>query len=191
MALPPLQNRPCGGRYGDIVQSIGNTPLVRLQRIPGKSANVVLAKLEGNNPAGSVKDRPAISMIRRAEERGDIKPGDVLIEATSGNTGIALAMVGAARVHVLLKEAETPVATALVETGSRMDDVIFEEFKGTGNTEIVLGATNGRAIRTPDDIKGMKIQWYFHEDDEDMEEIGEYLQSILGKDCFELIKIED
>ena len=74
---------------------VGNTPLVRLQRLPGKTSNTLLAKLEGNNPAGSVKDRPALSMIRRAEERGEIKPGDTLIEATSGNTGIALAMVAA------------------------------------------------------------------------------------------------
>ena len=76
---------------------VGNTPLVRLQRIPGKTTNVVLAKLEGNNPAGSVKDRPALSMIRGAEKRGLIKAGDTLIEATSGNTGIALAMVAAIR----------------------------------------------------------------------------------------------
>ena len=74
---------------------VGNTPLVRLQRLPGETSNVVLVKLEGNNPAGSVKDRPALSMISRAELRGDIKPGDTLIEATSGNTGIALAMVAA------------------------------------------------------------------------------------------------
>lgn len=71
---------------------VGNTPLVRLRRLPGDTTNVVLAKLEGNNPAGSVKDRPALSMIRRAEARGDIKPGDTLIEPTSGNTGIGLAM---------------------------------------------------------------------------------------------------
>lgn len=76
---------------------VGNTPLVRLQRIPGSTSNVILAKLEGNNPAGSVKDRPALSMIKRAEERGDIRPGDTLIEATSGNTGIALAMAAAIR----------------------------------------------------------------------------------------------
>jgi S-sulfo-L-cysteine synthase (O-acetyl-L-serine-dependent) len=76
---------------------IGNTPLVRLQRLPGADKNILLAKLEGNNPAGSVKDRPAISMIRRAEERGRIKPGDTLIEPTSGNTGIALAMAAAIR----------------------------------------------------------------------------------------------
>lgn len=74
---------------------VGNTPLVRLQRLPGTTSNVILAKLEGNNPAGSVKDRPALSMIKHAEARGDIKPGDTLIEATSGNTGIALAMVAA------------------------------------------------------------------------------------------------
>jgi cysteine synthase B len=74
---------------------IGNTPLVRLQRLPGESSNLLLAKLEGNNPAGSVKDRPALSMIQHAQERGEIKPGDILIEATSGNTGIALAMAAA------------------------------------------------------------------------------------------------
>ena len=74
---------------------VGNTPLVRLQRLPGKTSNILLAKLEGNNPAGSVKDRPAVSMILNAQKRGEIKPGDTLIEATSGNTGIALAMVAA------------------------------------------------------------------------------------------------
>ena len=74
---------------------VGNTPLVRLQRLPGQTTNIILAKLEGNNPAGSVKDRPALSMIKHAEARGEIKPGDTLIEATSGNTGIALAMAAA------------------------------------------------------------------------------------------------
>jgi cysteine synthase B len=78
-----------------IEQYVGNTPLVRLQRLPGDTDNLILAKLEGNNPAGSVKDRPALNMIRRAEERGTIRPGDTLIEATSGNTGIALAMAAA------------------------------------------------------------------------------------------------
>ncbi len=85
--------------FSYIDSTIGNTPLVRLQRLPGAAGdergNIVLAKLEGNNPGGSVKDRPAYSMIRRAEERGDIRPGDRLIEATSGNTGIALAMIAA------------------------------------------------------------------------------------------------
>lgn len=81
--------------YSSIQAQIGNTPLVKLQRLPGETSNTILAKLEGNNPAGSVKDRPALSMIQQAELRGEIKPGDVLIEATSGNTGIALAMVAA------------------------------------------------------------------------------------------------
>ncbi|GGE40836.1 cysteine synthase [Halopseudomonas oceani] len=81
--------------YPTIADCIGNTPLVRLQRLPGNTSNTILVKLEGNNPAGSVKDRPALSMIERAEVRGDIKPGDTLIEATSGNTGIALAMAAA------------------------------------------------------------------------------------------------
>lgn len=81
---------------------VGNTPLVRLQRIPGKTTNLLLAKLEGNNPAGSVKDRPALSMIVNAEKRGAIKPGDTLIEATSGNTGIALAMVAALRGYTMV-----------------------------------------------------------------------------------------
>ncbi len=83
--------------YLSIENFVGNTPLVRLKRMPGKTSNVLLAKLEGNNPAGSVKDRPALSMIMHAERRGEIKPGDTLIEATSGNTGIALAMAAAMR----------------------------------------------------------------------------------------------
>jgi len=81
--------------YPTIADCVGDTPLVRLQRMPGETGNVVLVKLEGNNPAGSVKDRPALSMIARAEARGEIRPGDTLIEATSGNTGIALAMAAA------------------------------------------------------------------------------------------------
>jgi cysteine synthase B len=80
-----------------IEDTVGNTPLVRLQRLPGQTSNVLFAKLEGNNPAGSVKDRPALSMVVEAEKRGTIKPGDTLIEATSGNTGIALAMAAAMR----------------------------------------------------------------------------------------------
>lgn len=88
--------------YHTIEHFVGNTPLVRLQRIPGVTSNVLLAKLEGNNPAGSVKDRPALSMIMQAEKRGDIKPGDTLIEATSGNTGIALAMVAAMRGYKMI-----------------------------------------------------------------------------------------
>ncbi|HEY4372713.1 MAG TPA: cysteine synthase CysM [Burkholderiales bacterium] len=92
--------------YPTVEAAVGNTPLVRLQRLPGaaiaKRNNVILGKLEGNNPAGSVKDRPALSMIAHAEERGEIKPGDTLIEATSGNTGIALAMVAAMRGYKMI-----------------------------------------------------------------------------------------
>ncbi len=83
--------------YPAVDSSVGNTPLVTLQRLPGDTSNIVLAKLEGNNPAGSIKDRPALGMIHYAELRGEIRPGDALIEATSGNTGIALAMVAAIR----------------------------------------------------------------------------------------------
>ncbi|MDQ3185446.1 MAG: cysteine synthase CysM [Pseudomonadota bacterium] len=88
--------------FKTIEDFVGNTPLVKLKRLPGKTSNVILAKLEGNNPAGSVKDRPALSMITHAQERGDIKPGDTLIEATSGNTGIALAMAAAVRGYPLI-----------------------------------------------------------------------------------------
>ncbi len=97
---------PAAPQYLSIEDAIGRTPLVRLQRVPGadnaERGNIILGKLEGNNPAGSVKDRPAISMIRRAEERGEIKPGDTLIEATSGNTGIALAMAAAIRGYKMI-----------------------------------------------------------------------------------------
>jgi len=89
-----MTSRP---EFPTLESCVGNTPLVRLQRLAGSTSNILLAKLEGDNPAGSVKDRPALSMIRRAEGRGEIKPGDTLIEATSGNTGIALAMVAAIR----------------------------------------------------------------------------------------------
>ncbi len=88
--------------YPTIENVIGNTPLVRLQRLPGETSNTLLVKLEGNNPAGSVKDRPAMNMINMAQLRGDIKPGDTIIEATSGNTGIALAMAAAIKGYKLL-----------------------------------------------------------------------------------------
>ncbi len=89
-------------QYPTIADCVGNTPLVRLQRIAGDTSNTLLLKLEGNNPAGSVKDRPALSMITRAELRGQIKPGDTLIEATSGNTGIALAMAAAIKGYKMI-----------------------------------------------------------------------------------------
>lgn len=89
-------------QYPTIEDYVGSTPLVRLQRLPGDTSNTVLVKLEGNNPAGSVKDRPAVNMIARAEQRGEIAPGDTLIEATSGNTGIALAMAAAIKGYRML-----------------------------------------------------------------------------------------
>lgn len=88
--------------FPTIESTVGNTPLVRLQRLPGETTNTILLKLEGNNPAGSVKDRPALSMINEAEVRGDIQPGDTLIEATSGNTGIALAMAAAIKGYKMI-----------------------------------------------------------------------------------------
>jgi cysteine synthase B len=95
MHVPPGFSTTLPTTFPTIESTVGNTPLVRLQRLPGTTSNVILVKLEGNNPAGSVKDRPALSMISKAEARGTIQPGDTLIEATSGNTGIALAMVAA------------------------------------------------------------------------------------------------
>jgi S-sulfo-L-cysteine synthase (O-acetyl-L-serine-dependent) len=104
MSTPPKRRTKLS--YSSLEDVIGNTPLVQLKRLPGAAntqrGNVILGKLEGNNPAGSVKDRAAISMIRRAEERGEIRPGDTLIEATSGNTGIALAMAAAIRGYRML-----------------------------------------------------------------------------------------
>src|SRR5690606_36510718 len=88
--------------FPTIEDLIGQTPLVRLQRLAGNTRNTILVKLEGNNPAGSVEDRPAMSMIRHAEARGHIRPGDTLIEATSGNTGIALAMAAAIRGYLMI-----------------------------------------------------------------------------------------
>src|SRR5258706_14466536 len=93
MAAPRLENKPCGGRYGDIVQSIGNTPLIELRRLSPKPSVRIWAKLESRNPTGSVKDRVARAMIEDAEERGLIAPGQTILEPTSGNTGISLGMI--------------------------------------------------------------------------------------------------
>src|ERR1700743_3875298 len=94
MAAESLQNKPCGGRYGDIVQSIGHTPLIELKRLSPKPGVRIWAKLESRNPTGSVKDRVARALIEEAEERGLIRPGQTILEPTSGNTGISLAMIG-------------------------------------------------------------------------------------------------
>lgn len=97
-----IANTPMTQQYPTIADCVGNTPLVRLQRLPGATSNTLLLKLEGNNPAGSVKDRPALSMITQAELRGQIHAGDTLIEATSGNTGIALAMAAAIKGYKMI-----------------------------------------------------------------------------------------
>jgi cysteine synthase B len=117
--------------YPTIEACIGNTPLVRLQRLPGNTSNTLLAKLEGNNPAGSVKDRPAMSMIVEAEARGDLSPGDTIIEATSGNTGIALAMAAAIRGYpmklIMPASASSERKQAMRAYGAELIEVSAEE----------------------------------------------------------------
>jgi cysteine synthase B len=118
MALPDLGNRPCGGRYGDIVQSIGNTPLVELKRLSPKPGVRIWAKLEAANPTGSVKDRVAKALIEDAEERAAIRPGQTILEPTSGNTGISLAMICSRkgyRLKVVMPDNVTPERTQLLE----------------------------------------------------------------------------
>jgi [CysO sulfur-carrier protein]-thiocarboxylate-dependent cysteine synthase len=117
MTLPPVENRPCGGRYGDLVQSIGNTPLVALKRLSPKPGVRIWAKLESRNPTGSVKDRVARAMIEDAEDKGLIAPGQTILEPTSGNTGIALAMIcqrKGYRLKVVMPENVTPERTQLL-----------------------------------------------------------------------------
>jgi len=118
MGLPPLENRPCGGRYGDIVQAIGNTPLVELKRLSPKPGVRVWAKLESHNPTGSVKDRVARALIEDAEEKGAIDPGHTILEPTSGNTGISLAMICSRKgypLKVVMPDNVTPERTQLLE----------------------------------------------------------------------------
>ncbi|MEA2311655.1 MAG: [CysO sulfur-carrier protein]-thiocarboxylate-dependent cysteine synthase, partial [Solirubrobacteraceae bacterium] len=118
MADQVLKNRPCGGRYGDIVQAIGNTPLVELKRLSPKPGVRIWAKLESHNPTGSVKDRVARAMIEDAEERGLIAPGQTILEPTSGNTGISLAMICRRKgypLKVVMPENVTPERTQLLK----------------------------------------------------------------------------
>lgn len=129
-------------QYPTIADCVGNTPLVRLQRLlPANSSNTILLKLEGNNPAGSVKDRPAISMIERAEARGEIKPGDTLIEATSGNTGIALAMAAAIKGYnmvLLMPENSTNERRWAMEAyGAKL--ILTETMEGARDTAQAMG----------------------------------------------------
>jgi cysteine synthase B len=117
MAVQPLRNRPCGGRYGDIVQSIGNTPLLELPRLSPKPGVRIWAKFESRNPTGSVKDRVARALIEDAEEKGAIVPGQTILEPTSGNTGISLAMICSRkgyRLKVVMPENVTPERTQLL-----------------------------------------------------------------------------
>jgi cysteine synthase len=117
MSVPGLNNRPCGGRYGDIVESIGNTPLVELKRLSPKPGVRMWAKLESRNPTGSVKDRVARSMIDDAEEKGAISPGQTILEPTSGNTGISLAMICSHKgypLKVVMPDNVTPERTQLL-----------------------------------------------------------------------------
>src|SRR6202051_3627404 len=118
MAAERLRNRPCGGRYGDVVQSIGNTPLIELPRLSPKPGVRIWAKLESRNPTGSVKDRVARAMIEDAEDKGLIRPGQMILEPTSGNTGISLAMICARkgyRLKVVMPENVTPERTQLLQ----------------------------------------------------------------------------
>ena len=118
MSLPEISNRPCGGRYGDIVDSIGNTPLVELKRLSPKPGVRLWAKLESRNPTGSVKDRVARSMIDDAEATGAISPGQTILEPTSGNTGISLAMICSYkgyRLKVVMPDNVTPERTQLLQ----------------------------------------------------------------------------
>jgi [CysO sulfur-carrier protein]-thiocarboxylate-dependent cysteine synthase len=118
MGLPPLENRPCGGRYGDVVQAIGNTPLIELRRLSPKPGVRIWAKMESFNPTGSVKDRVARSMIEDAEEKGLIRPGQTILEPTSGNTGISLAMICRRKgypLKVVMPDNVTPERTQLLK----------------------------------------------------------------------------
>jgi cysteine synthase len=118
MAVERLRNRPCGGRYGDIVQAIGNTPLIELPSLSPKPGVHIWAKLESHNPTGSVKDRVARALIEDAEEKGAISPGQTILEPTSGNTGISLAMIAKRKgykLRVVMPENVTPERTQLLE----------------------------------------------------------------------------
>jgi cysteine synthase len=118
VAVPPLQNKPCGGRYGDLVQSIGNTPLIELRRLSPKPGVRIWAKLESRNPTGSVKDRVARALIEDAEEKAAIRPGMTILEPTSGNTGISLGLICSRKgypLKVVMPENVTPERTQLLQ----------------------------------------------------------------------------
>jgi len=139
MAAERLQNKPCGGRYGDIVQSIGHTPLIELKRLSPKPGVRIWAKLESRNPTGSVKDRVARAMIEDAEEKGLIAPGQTILEPTSGNTGISLAMICARkgyRLKVVMPENVTPERTQLLEMYGA--EIVYSEGSKGSNGAVKL-----------------------------------------------------
>src|SRR5256714_8807527 len=141
MRAPDLGNKPCGGRYGDIVQAIGNTPLVELRRLSPKPTVRLWAKLESHNPTGSVKDRVARAMVEDAEERGAISPSQTILEPTSGNTGISLGMIcrrKGYRLKVVMPENVTPERTQLLKMYGA--EVVYSEgAKGSnGAVELAL-----------------------------------------------------
>src|SRR5271155_5215304 len=139
MSIPGLKNRPCGGRYGDIVQSIGNTPLVELRRLSPKPGVRVWAKLESRNPTGSVKDRVARSMIEDAEAKGAILPGQTILEPTSGNTGISLAMICSYkgyRLKVVMPDNVTPERTQLLRMYGA--EIVYSEGERGSNGAVEL-----------------------------------------------------
>src|ERR1700741_3917841 len=141
MAVERLRNKPCGGRYGDVVQAIGNTPLVELKRLSPKPGVRIWAKLESSNPTGSVKDRVARSLIEDAEARGAIKPGQTILEPTSGNTGISLAMICKRKgypLKVVMPDNVTEERTQLLEMYGA--EIVYSEgAKGSnGAVEVAL-----------------------------------------------------
>ena len=139
MAVHPLRNRPCGGRYGDIVQSIGNTPLVELPSLSPKSGVRIWAKLESRNPTGSVKDRVARALIEDAEEKGAIGSGQTILEPTSGNTGISLAMICARKnypLKVVMPENVTPERTQLLQMYGA--EIVYSEGSKGSNGAVEL-----------------------------------------------------
>src|SRR5947209_349236 len=139
MATERLQNKPCGGRYGDIVQSIGHTPLVELKRLSPKPGVRVWAKLESSNPTGSVKDRVARSLIEDAEEKGLIRPGQTILEPTSGNTGISLAMICGRKgypLKVVMPDNVTPERTELLRMYGA--DIVYSEGDQGSNGAVAM-----------------------------------------------------
>ena len=139
MAVERVQNRPCGGRYGDIVESIGHTPLIELKRLSPKPGVRIWAKLESRNPTGSVKDRVARSLIEDAEEKGLIRPGQMILEPTSGNTGISLAMICSRkgyRLKVVMPDNVTPERTQLLHMYGA--EIVYSEGSKGSNGAVEL-----------------------------------------------------